>query len=60
MTSLSTHQKDQTDKARAVGAESLGASAGTNHGNYYIVYWEYIGIMEKKMETTIVYWDYIL
>ena len=24
-----------------------------------IVYWEYIGIMENKMETTIVYWGYI-
>ena len=22
-----------------------------------IVYWGFIGIMEKKMETTIVYWD---
>ena len=24
-------------------------------GNYYIVYWGYIGIMEKKMETAIQY-----
>ena len=33
-------------------------------GNYHIatdliVDWGYIGILEKKMETTIVYWDYI-
>ena len=25
-----------------------------------VVYWGYIGIMEKKMEATIVYWGYIL
>ena len=25
----------------------------------YIYYWGYIGIMEKKMETTIVYWGYM-
>ena len=24
-----------------------------------IVYWGYIGVMEKKMENTIVYWGYI-
>ena len=24
-----------------------------NHGSYYIVYWGYIGIMEKKVETII-------
>ena len=24
-----------------------------------MVYWGYIGIMENKMETTIVYWCYI-
>ena len=26
---------------------------------YRGLYWGYIGIMEKKMETTIVYWGYI-
>ena len=25
-----------------------------------MVYWGYIGIMEKRMETTTVYWGYIL
>ena len=24
-----------------------------------MLYWGYIGIMEKKMETTLVYWEYI-
>ena len=24
----------------------------------YLVYWDYIGIMEKKKEATIVYWGY--
>ena len=31
---------------------------GKENGNYYTVYWGNIGIMEKKMETTIVYWGY--
>ena len=31
---------------------------GKENGNYYIVYWGYIGIMEKKIETTTVYWGY--
>ena len=26
---------------------------GKENGNYYVVYWGYTGIMEKKMETTI-------
>ena len=26
---------------------------GKENGNYYIIYWGYIGIMEKKMETTL-------
>ena len=34
---------------------------GKENGTYHIItgqgiYWGYIGIMEKKMETTIVYW----
>ena len=28
-------------------------------GVYSIASWDYIGIIEKKMETTMVYWDYI-
>ena len=28
---------------------------GKEHGNYYSIYRGYIGIMEKNMETTIVY-----
>ena len=30
-----------------------------NSPNPGIVYWGYIGIMEKKMESTIVYWGYM-
>ena len=26
---------------------------GKHNGNYYMIYWGYIGIMEKKTETTI-------
>ena len=35
---------------------------GKESGNYYSMlglYWGYIEIMEKKIETTIVYWVYI-
>ena len=28
---------------------------GKEHGNYYLIYWGFGGIMEKKMETTIYY-----
>ena len=28
-------------------------------GIYWGIYWGYIGIMEKKMETTIVYWAFV-
>ena len=38
---------------------------GKENGNYYNglyrdyrVYWGYIGIMENKMETTIIYWGH--
>ena len=31
----------------------------TTYGYNNGLYWGYIGIMEKKMETTMVYWDYI-
>ena len=36
--------------------------SGKENANYYSIlglYRGYIGIMEKKMETTIVYWGYI-
>ena len=26
---------------------------GKENGNYYMEYWDFVGIMEKKMETTI-------
>ena len=32
---------------------------GNEIGNYYSLLGLYIGIMEKKMETAIVYWGYI-
>ena len=35
---------------------------GKENGNYCSILglcWGYIGIMEKKMETTVVYWGYI-
>ena len=25
------------------------------NGNYYYIYWDFLGIMENKMETTIIY-----
>ena len=31
---------------------------GRENGQYHIVYWEYIGIMEKKMEC-IFHWEYM-
>ena len=34
----------------------LSGDNGKENGNYYIAYWGYIGITEKKMETTIVCW----
>ena len=33
---------------------------GEYNGNYYSIHWGYIGIMENKMETTIVYIGVIL
>ena len=32
---------------------------GKENGHDLIVCWGYIGMMEKKMETTVVYWGYI-
>ena len=31
---------------------------GEENGNYYILYWVYMGRMEKKMETTTL-WGYV-
>ena len=33
--------------------EKTHSDDGKANGNYYIIYWGYRGIMEKKMETTI-------
>ena len=35
------------------GILGIYRDTGNENGNYYIAYWGYIGIMEKKMETTI-------
>ena len=32
---------------------------GKENGNYHNIYWGYLEIMEKKMETTILYRDYL-
>ena len=50
---------------RGLGFRGLGvrvwlAGSGKENGNYYGMYWDYVGIMEKTMETPIViYWGYI-
>ena len=38
-----------------VGKLVLGGRGGAEIVGYYTVYWGYIGIMEKNMETTLVY-----
>ena len=32
---------------------------GKEHGDYYVVYWGYIGILEKHVSFDIVYWGCI-
>ena len=47
---LSCHRRPQAGK---------GIEDGLEHGSYYVVERGCIGIMENKMETTILYRDYI-
>ena len=50
----------ELQRLQADFATSLDALSNTYKGIQDLwLYWGYIGIMEKKMETTIVYWDYI-
>ena len=47
--------KEQPNEFRAEAKKTHNGEYwdhGKENGHYYMVYWGYIGIMEKKMETT--------
>ena len=57
---LNAGADDRPDwQGRSPAEITLSAEALGRLHRIQIVYWGYVGIMEKKMETTIVYWGYI-
>ena len=43
----------QTQRIISVLCRCLYEGNGKENGKYYIVYWGYIGVMKKKMETAV-------